>query len=128
MSDKITFIPQPLVPPSAKTGALSGTPRNPAESSFEEVFRKELQSGNVGFSRHAQQRLEHRNIHLSPADLTRLNQAVDQVRAKGGRDSLVMLNDNAMIVSIKNNQVVTVVDKQNLKDNVFTHIDSAIIA
>ncbi len=128
MSDNITLIPQPLVPPSAKTGAARAGTQKPAQSSFEEVFRKELQSGKIAFSRHARQRLTQRNIHLSPADLTRLNQAVDQIRAKGGRDSLVMLNDNAMIVSIKNNQVITVVDKQSLKNNVFTHIDSAIIA
>jgi flagellar operon protein len=39
-----------------------------------------------------------------------------------------MLNDNALVVSVKNSQVVTVVDRDNLKDNVFTNIDSAIIA
>ncbi|MEZ4483688.1 MAG: TIGR02530 family flagellar biosynthesis protein [Syntrophotaleaceae bacterium] len=128
MSDKITLIPQPIVPPSAKTAGNPGRQNKPSGASFDEVFSKELRGSDVGFSRHAKQRLASRSIELSAADLTRLNQAVDQVRSKGGRDSLVMLNDNALIVSVKNNQVVTVVDQDSLKNNVFTNIDSAIIA
>jgi flagellar operon protein len=128
MSDKITLIPQPIIPPSARTGGKINRQNKPSGASFDEVFSKELRGNEVGFSRHAQQRLASRNISLTEADLSRLNQAVGQVRAKGGRDSLVMLNDNALIVSVKNNQVVTVVDQDNLKDNVFTNIDSAIIA
>lgn len=128
MSDKITLIPQPIAPPSARTGGKVARQSKPSGASFDEVFSKELRGNEVGFSRHAQQRLASRNINLTEADLSRLNQAVGQVRAKGGRDSLVMLNDNALIVSVKNNQVVTVVDQDSLKDNVFTNIDSAIIA
>lgn len=128
MSDKITLIPQPIVPPSARTGGKIQRQNKQSGVSFDEVFSKELRGNEVGFSRHAQQRLASRNINLTEADLSRLNQAVGQVRAKGGRDSLVMLNDNALIVSVKNNQVVTVVDQDSLKDNVFTNIDSAIIA
>jgi flagellar operon protein len=128
MSDKITLIPQPIVPPSARTGGKINQQNRPSGASFDEVFAKELRNSEIGFSRHAQQRMASRNIDLSPAELARLNEAVGQVRAKGGRDSLVMLNDNALIVSVKNNQVVTVVDKDSLKDNVFTKIDSAIIA
>lgn len=128
MSDKITLIPQPIVPPSARTGGKINRQNTPSGASFDEVFTKELRNSEIGFSRHAQQRMASRNIDLSPAELVRLNDAVGQVRAKGGRDSLVMLNDNALIVSVKNNQVVTVVDKDSLKDNVFTKIDSAIIA
>jgi len=128
MSDKITLIPQPIVPPSARTGGKIERQNRPSGASFDEVFSKELRGSEIGFSRHAQERMASRNIDLSPAELARLNDAVGQVRAKGGRDSLVMLNDNALIVSVKNNQVVTVVDKDSLKDNVFTKIDSAIIA
>jgi flagellar operon protein len=128
MSDRITLIPQPIAPPSARPDAKVNRQNKPGGASFDEVFAKELRSSEVGFSRHARQRMASRNINLSEADLTRLNDAVDQIRSKGGRDSLVMLNDNALIVSVKNNQVVTVVDQDNLKDNVFTNIDSAIIA
>jgi len=69
-----------------------------------------------------------RGIAMSPEQLTRLNQAVSSVEAKGSRDSLVLLDDNALVVSVKNQTVVTVVDREALKGNVFTNIDSAIIA
>jgi flagellar operon protein len=128
MSDKITLIPQPIVPPSARIDGKINRQNRPSGASFDEVFSKELHNNQIGFSRHAQERMASRNIDLSQAELVRLNEAVGQIRAKGGRDSLVMLNDNALIVSVKNNQVVTVVDKDSLKDNVFTKIDSAIIA
>ena len=36
-------------------------------------------------------------------------------------------DDLALIVSIKNKTVVTAIDRDNLKDNLFTKIDSAII-
>ena len=56
------------------------------------------------------------------------NPNLTQVNAKGGRESLVMLDDTALVVSVKNDTVVTVVDREQLKNNVFTNIDSAVIA
>jgi flagellar operon protein len=38
-----------------------------------------------------------------------------------------MVDDVALVVSIKNKTVITAVDKSMLKDNVFTNIDSAIV-
>jgi flagellar operon protein len=38
------------------------------------------------------------------------------------------MDDLAMVVSVRNRTVVTVVDKEHLKQNVFTNIDSAVIA
>lgn len=127
MTDKIILIPQPIVPAGGNRGIPSSN-RPKGGPSFEEFLSQSLDGSPIQFSRHAQQRIADRGIHFSPSDLGRLNEAVDQIRAKGGRDSLVLLNENALVVSVKNNQVVTVVDRENLKDNVFTNIDSAIIA
>ena len=60
--------------------------------------------------------------------MERLRSAVDKAAGKGSRDSLVLMDDLAMVVSITNRTVVTVVDRENLKQNVFTNIDSAVIA
>jgi flagellar operon protein len=60
--------------------------------------------------------------------MERLESALSQVSAKGGKESLVMLDDTALVVSVKNDTVVTVVDRDQLKNNVFTNIDSAVIA
>jgi flagellar operon protein len=60
--------------------------------------------------------------------MNRLQEAVDKASAKGSRDSLVLLGGTALVVSIKNSTVVTVVGNDQLRGNVFTNIDSAVIA
>ena len=38
-----------------------------------------------------------------------------------------MMGDSALVVSVKNRTVVTALDKTQMKGNVFTNIDSAVI-
>jgi flagellar operon protein len=85
-------------------------------------------SGTLRFSAHAQTRLQSRQISLQQDDMERLQGAVQRAANKGSRDALVLMDNLAMVVSVKNRTVVTVVDKDNLKQNVFTNIDSAVIA
>ena len=81
----------------------------------------------VKFSNHAVDRMMSRGIQFSPEDMNRLNEAVSRASAKGSKDSLILMNDSALIVSVKNKTVVTVMDKNALKENVFTNIDSTIV-
>ena len=53
---------------------------------------------------------------------------MQRAAGKGSRDSLVLLDNAAFVVSVTNKTVITVVDRESLKDNVFTNIDSAVIA
>ncbi len=78
-------------------------------------------------SGHAQTRLQSRNIQLGKAEWDRVMSGVTKAAAKGARESLVLMDDVALVVSIKNKTVITVVDKEKLKENVFTNIDSAVI-
>jgi flagellar operon protein len=84
-------------------------------------------SSQVKFSNHAIDRMVNRGIQFTKEDLGRLNEAVDRAAAKGSKDSLILMNDSALIVSVKNKTVVTVMDKNALKENVFTNIDSTIV-
>lgn len=120
------FFPQPPIS-SVQTGK-TGTAKSQANTnlSFGKVLDQKLQ-GELKFSQHASARLKARNIELSANDLNKLAEAVDKARGKGARDSLILMNDLALVVSIKNNTVITAVDAQNLKENVFTNIDSAVI-
>ena len=79
------------------------------------------------FSAHAQQRLESRNIRLTTDDVAKMNAMADKAAAKGAKQSLFMMRDVAMVVSITNRTVITAVDQQSMKENVFTNIDSAAI-
>ena len=98
----------------------------PEEKSFKKVFEAELQQ--LKFSKHAQERLQARNMQLNDADKAQLEKAVNLAEQKGSQDSLVFLKDMAFIVNVKNKTVVTAIDSDHLRQNVFTNIDSAIVA
>jgi flagellar operon protein len=129
MTDRITIIPQPIAPGRVQgpAGKKPSTPSTGA-GSFDQLLRNKIDQGGVKFSKHAVDRMNSRGIEFSQGQIERLEQAVSQVDAKGGKESLVMIDDTALVVSVKNETVVTVVDKQQLKNNVFTNIDSAVIA
>lgn len=79
------------------------------------------------FSAHAVDRMKSRGVNYSSEMLERIESAVEKAKTKGAKDTLVIANDSALIVNHKNNTVVTVMDKMNLKENVFTNIDSTVI-
>ncbi|WP_321367210.1 TIGR02530 family flagellar biosynthesis protein [uncultured Desulfuromusa sp.] len=129
MSNPITIIPQPLAPTRTQNPARNGQPGSiKAPGSFDQLLQNKIEQGGVKFSKHATDRMQSRGINFNPNQIQRLESAVSQVSAKGGQESLVILDNTALVVSIKNDTVVTVVDQNQLKNNVFTNIDSAVIA
>jgi flagellar operon protein len=80
----------------------------------------------VRFSAHAQQRLA--AVHLDLHAMNRLEAAVEKAGLKGGKESLILLDDLAFVVSVKNRTVITAVGADRMADNVFTNIDSVVIA
>lgn len=94
--------------------------------SFQEILNeKAVRDADVRFSKHANQRLESRNITLSKEQMERLNHGVNRARDKSINESLVMMDDLAFIVNVKNNTVVTALEQD--EDSVFTNIDGAVI-
>lgn len=125
MIQKPFIIPQPLQPIGKPVTAPNKVVNR--SSSFNNVLQKELQQESVKFSKHAQERLDARFITLSKQHLQRLQEAVDKAQAKGCKESLIILDNLAFVVSIKNKTVITAVDGENRKENIFTNIDSAVI-
>ncbi len=81
----------------------------------------------IKFSGHAQTRLASRQITLTGEDVARLGNAMTQAAAKGAKDSLVLMDKTAFVVSVANRTVITAVAQDALKENIFTNIDSAMI-
>lgn len=104
------------------------------QPSFAEALRQakalpeQTQGQALKFSAHAQTRIQSRQIPWGPAETARLEGAVQRAAGKGARESLVLLDQTALVVSVSNRTVITVVDRDQLKQNVFTNIDSAVIA
>lgn len=90
-------------------------------------FKEMLQDRLVHFSNHAVKRLEQRGIELKPEQLNQIESAIDSAAAKGAKDSLILMKDMALIVNVGNRTVVTAMDGNSMRDNVFTQIDSAVI-
>lgn len=126
MDNRIFF---PLQPQGYIQSAKSNKPITNAQSQasdFGAILESKLKQ-DLKFSHHAQQRLQSRNIKLNSADLDKIQAAVKKAHTKGAKDSLILMDDLAFIVSIKNSTVITALDGASIKDNLFTNIDSAVI-
>lgn len=103
------------------------SPKMSGEVSFQDIFQKKQEQAaeNLKFSKHANARLATRNINLSAEQMERLEQGTTKAREKGIQESLVMVDNLAFIVNVKNNTVITAVN--DMKDSIFTNIDGAVI-
>lgn len=81
----------------------------------------------VQFSKHAARRVQERGIDMTDSLLNDLNQAVQKARDKGARDVVIIGASNAFIVNVPNNVVVTTMSGTEMKENIFTNIDSAVL-
>jgi flagellar operon protein len=129
--------PNPSTPATGPAGGGAkstdgATGRPPAGQSSGQSFADALERAGTAeklqFSRHALARVQRRGIQLDSATLGRLSEGVGRAASKGSRDSLVLVDGTAFVVSVSNRTVITAVGSEHMKDNVFTNIDSAVIA
>jgi len=106
--------------PAGTTGALAL--HGPA---FAELLGR---APNVLFSRHALERIQRRGIDLGEQQLARLGDGVDRAAGKGSRASVVFVDGTAFVVAVPKRTVLTAVDPEHMREQVFTNIDSAVIA
>ena len=125
--NKVFFQAQPLIPVNNRNNlsSVNNSIGKASNNSFDAILQKKI--NEVKFSQHAQERLNSRNIKLTANDLQKLDNAVEKIAQKGAKESLIMLNDVALVVSVKNKTVITAMDGESAKDNIFTNIDSAMI-
>ncbi|NCN40426.1 flagellar protein [bacterium] len=109
------------------------TNEKPGSQPFSDLLEQQIQTSQpkvregLKFSAHAKSRLESRGINLNAEDMLKLQDAVDRVKAKGSKESLILTDQAAFVVSVKNDTVITAVDRESLKENIFTNIDSTIM-
>jgi flagellar operon protein len=91
------------------------------------IEQKEIHPEGLKFSAHAKSRLMSRGIELTPDEIVRMQEAIQKMDEKGSKESLILTDKAAFVVSVKNSTVITAVDKDSMKENVFTNIDSTIM-
>jgi flagellar operon protein len=114
--------------PPVKTGSEARGRQNvqPA-GSFASILQDKLNQ-EVKISKHAQMRMELRNVSLTETQRQKLSNAIDKAGAKGVRDTLIVMEHMAFVVNVKNRTVITAMNSAEMRDNVFTNIDGAVFA
>lgn len=109
--------------------AKSPLPLNEQGQTFAEALSESLlQKDGVQFSGHALKRITSRSIDVTQNDkLERLNKGVEIAAEKGSEETLILVDEAAFIVSVKNNKVITTLSKEDMLGNIFTNIDSTVI-
>lgn len=93
----------------------------------DQLLQKKETAGELQFSKHAAARVEQRGIQLTDTLMDGLKNAVEKARNKGAKDIVVIGQQGAFIVNVPNNTVVTTMSPGEMKQNIFTNIDSAVI-
>lgn len=108
----------------------SGKVYSQNDFTFEKLLKEQLgsrENQQLQFSKHAAARVEQRGIELTEGVMDGLRQAVEKARDKGAKDVVIIGKQGAFIVNVPNNTVVTTMTRAEMKNNIFTNIDSAVI-
>lgn len=95
-----------------------------AQAGFKDVLSNTIER-QVQFSKHANMRLNARNITLTGDQMSRVENGIMKADEKGIRDSLVLVDNLALVVNVKSRTVITAMNRDH--ENVFNHIDGAVI-
>ena len=125
MTDGIGGVRPGAAAPGASPASAGGAARA-GGASFDALLARERTG--ISFSRHAMRRIEQRGLQIDESQLRRLTDAVGRAEQKGSRDSLILLDELALVVSVQNHTVVTAMEEGSDKEHVFTNIDSVVIA
>lgn len=99
-------------------------PKKNETKKFKEIFQNVNQ---VHISKHAKQRLVERNIHIDEQQWQKIHSKMNEAKQKGVTDSLVIMNNAALLVSTKNNTVVTAMSRDEADTKIFTNINGTIL-
>lgn len=94
---------------------------------FAQVLDTIINNQDIKFSKHALQRLEARNIHLDHQEINRINDGLRKASQKGIKETLILMDNKAFVASVNNKTIITAALDEQLKENVFTNIDGAVI-
>jgi flagellar operon protein len=110
---------------TAPPGQVNGAA---AASDFARVLGETGEAAGIKFSKHALERISARGLAFNQASIAKLDAAISAAQVKGANESLVLMDELALVVSVKNRTVITAMSSREPDHNVFTSIDSAVIA
>lgn len=96
------------------------------QAAFKTLLQEKAKVG-LNFSKHAAKRMNERGIAVDNKLMSDLEHAVEGARRKGARDVAVIGAQGVFIVNVPNNTVVTTMAQSDMRERVFTNIDSAVL-
>lgn len=111
--------------PSTQT-KISNTTNPKEKTSFKDILDT-VKSKDDGFtvSKHAALRLN--EINFTEEDMKQIEKGFEIAKDKNSKNTVMLYKDVALIASVENKTLITAVDKERAKDNIFTNIDSVVI-
>ena len=76
-------------------------------------------------SKHAALRLN--EINFNDEDMKNIEKGFQIAKDKNSKNAVMLYKDVALIASVENKTLITAVEKERAKDNIFTNIDSVLI-
>ncbi|WP_291652309.1 TIGR02530 family flagellar biosynthesis protein [Clostridium sp.] len=100
---------------------------NHYKSKFDDILKETINKDSEEYtlSKHAAERLK--EINFTDVDMNQIAKGFKMAQAKGSKNSVMIYKDVALIASIENKTVITAIEKERAKENVFTNVDSVVI-
>ena len=100
--------------------------KHSSNCSFKGYLDNEIRKNNgYRVSSHAEERIK--ALALSDADLNKLNEGLNMAEKKGSKNTVILYKDVTFIASVENRTLITAVNRERAKDNIYTNIDSLVI-
>ena len=127
MIDKIQAAGQADRRPAAGPARKTDGGKNAFGAMLREQLDAKTQGTQVNFSKHALARAEERGIELTPTLMDRLASSVEKAQEKGAKNILAIDDSRAFIINIPYGRVITTMSQEEMKENIFTNIDGAVL-
>ena len=100
---------------------------NHYKSKFNDILNEAINkaSNEYTLSKHAAERLK--EINFTDIDMNQIAKGFKMAQDKGSKNSVMIYKDVALIASIENKTIITAIEKERAKENVFTNVDSVVI-
>ena len=124
--DKLTFRPISSQPISLAKSKKQSIPVS--GQGFTQHLQQAVESKNskLTISKHAQIRMDQRNIDIDSVTWSKIESKIQQAKKMGVTESLVLTDNSALVVSTKNNTVITAMNRQEASAQIFTNINGTI--
>lgn len=116
-------------PPTADFGELMHQVQSEAaqKEAPEEPSGERSVESVINFSKHAMSRAQERGIELTPALMEALSGSVEKAQEKGAKNILAFNATQAFIINVPYGRVITTMNQDEMKENIFTNIDGAVL-